>query len=60
MRSTRSARAWARSSMQRSARSSSKATFDRLWEMIQEDGLECYDAAHFADYGTEAVGTLLR
>ena len=33
---------------------------DRLWEMIQEDGLECYDTAHFADYGTEAIGTLLR
>jgi HD-GYP domain-containing protein (c-di-GMP phosphodiesterase class II) len=33
---------------------------DHLWEMIQEDGLECYDTAHFADYGTEAIGTLLR
>jgi len=33
---------------------------ERLWELIQQDGLECYDAAHFADYGTEAIGTLLR
>ncbi len=33
---------------------------DHLWELIQEDGLECYDTAHFADYGTEAIGTLLR
>ena len=33
---------------------------ERLWEIIQEDGLASYDAAHFADYGTEAIGTLLR
>jgi HD-GYP domain-containing protein (c-di-GMP phosphodiesterase class II) len=33
---------------------------DRLWEIIQQDGPENYDTAHFADYGTEAVGTLLR
>ncbi len=33
---------------------------DRLWEIIQEDGPEDQDTAHFADYGTEAVGTLLR
>jgi HD-GYP domain-containing protein (c-di-GMP phosphodiesterase class II) len=32
----------------------------RLWEILQEDGLACYDVAHFADYGTEAIGTLLR
>ncbi|MEN6428854.1 MAG: HD-GYP domain-containing protein [Phycisphaerales bacterium] len=32
----------------------------RLWEMIQDGGPEGYDAAHFADYGTDAVGTLLR
>jgi len=32
----------------------------RLWEIIQQDGPESYDTAHFADYGTEAVGTLLR
>ncbi|HNS19167.1 MAG TPA: HD domain-containing protein [Sedimentisphaerales bacterium] len=32
----------------------------RLWEMIQDGGAEGGDAAHFADYGTEAVGTLLR
>ncbi len=32
----------------------------RLWDMIQEGGPESYDAAHFADYGTDAVGTLLR
>jgi HD-GYP domain-containing protein (c-di-GMP phosphodiesterase class II) len=31
-----------------------------LWDMIQENGLESCDAAHFADYGTAAVGTLLR
>lgn len=31
----------------------------RLWEVIQEGG-ENYDMAHFADYGTAAVGTLLR
>jgi HD-GYP domain-containing protein (c-di-GMP phosphodiesterase class II) len=33
---------------------------DRLWEIIQQDGSESYDTVHFADYGTEAVGTLLR
>ncbi|HON89994.1 MAG TPA: HD domain-containing protein [Sedimentisphaerales bacterium] len=32
----------------------------RLWEMIQEGGAESYDAGHFAAYGTDAVGTLLR
>lgn len=32
----------------------------RLWDMIQEGGPESYDTAHFADYGTDAVGTLLR
>lgn len=37
-----------------------ESDIDRLWEIIQQDGLECYDAAHFADYGTEAIGTLLR
>jgi HD-GYP domain-containing protein (c-di-GMP phosphodiesterase class II) len=31
-----------------------------LWDMIQENGLQSGDAAHFADYGTAAVGTLLR
>jgi len=31
-----------------------------LWDMIQEGGLQSYDASHFADYGTAAVGTLLR
>ncbi len=31
-----------------------------LWDMIQESGLQSCDAAHFADYGTAAVGTLLR
>jgi HD-GYP domain-containing protein (c-di-GMP phosphodiesterase class II) len=36
-----------------------ESDINRLWEMIQEDGLECYDTAHFADYGTEAIGTLL-
>ncbi len=32
----------------------------RLWEVIQDGGPDGCDAAHFADYGTEAVGTLLR
>lgn len=32
----------------------------RLWDILQEGGPQGYDAAHFADYGTEAVGTLLR
>ena len=31
-----------------------------LWDMIQEGGPESYDTARFADYGTDAVGTLLR
>jgi HD-GYP domain-containing protein (c-di-GMP phosphodiesterase class II) len=31
-----------------------------LWDMIQESGLQTSDTAHFADYGTAAVGTLLR
>jgi HD-GYP domain-containing protein (c-di-GMP phosphodiesterase class II) len=37
-----------------------ESDIDRLWDIIQADGLESYDAAHFADYGTEAIGTLLR
>lgn len=37
-----------------------ESDISRLWEMIQEGGPEGYDAAHFADYGTDAVGTLLR
>ncbi|MCL5281399.1 MAG: HD domain-containing protein, partial [Planctomycetes bacterium] len=37
-----------------------ESNVDRLWELLQEDGMACYDAAHFADYGTEAIGTLLR
>ena len=37
-----------------------ESDINRLWEIIQDDGLECQDTAHFADYGTEAVGTLLR
>ncbi len=37
-----------------------ESDIERLWEIIQEDGLASYDAAHFADYGTEAIGTLLR
>jgi HD-GYP domain-containing protein (c-di-GMP phosphodiesterase class II) len=32
---------------------------DRLWEVLQENGLEDRELAHFADYGTEAIGTLL-
>lgn len=31
-----------------------------LWNIIQEGGQESYDTARFADYGTDAVGTLLR
>ena len=37
-----------------------ESDIDRLWEIIQEGGQESYDTAHFADYGTDAVGTLLR
>jgi HD-GYP domain-containing protein (c-di-GMP phosphodiesterase class II) len=37
-----------------------ESDIERLWEILQEDGLASYDAAHFADYGTEAIGTLLR
>ncbi len=37
-----------------------ESDIDRLWEIMQEDGLDCRDVSHFADYGTEAVGTLLR
>jgi len=36
-----------------------ESDIDRLWETIQEDGLACYDTAHLADYGVEAIGTLL-
>ena len=32
----------------------------RLWDIIQEGEVQSYDMVHFADYGTEAVGTLLR
>jgi len=32
----------------------------RLWELIQDGESEGYDAAHLVDYGTDAVGTLLR
>jgi HD-GYP domain-containing protein (c-di-GMP phosphodiesterase class II) len=31
-----------------------------LWGMIQEGGGQSHDSAHFVDYGTAAVGTLLR
>ena len=31
-----------------------------LWDMIQDGGTEVYSPGHFADYGTEAVGTLVR
>ena len=37
-----------------------ESDISRLWEIIQEDGLESRDTPHFADYGTEAIGTLLR
>jgi len=37
-----------------------ESDIDRLWEIIQEGGVDSYDTAHLADYGTEAVGTLLR
>jgi response regulator RpfG family c-di-GMP phosphodiesterase len=37
-----------------------ESDISHLWDMIQEGGRESYDTAHFADYGTEAVGTLLR
>lgn len=32
----------------------------RLWDVIQKGGAESYDTARFADYGTDAVETLLR
>ncbi len=31
-----------------------------LWDLMQGDGPSLYGAGHFADYGTTAVGTLLR
>jgi len=31
-----------------------------LWDMIQENGPAMYGVGHFADYGTTAIGTLLR
>ena len=37
-----------------------ESDIDRLWEIIQEDGQESYDTGHFADYGVDAIGTLLR
>jgi HD-GYP domain-containing protein (c-di-GMP phosphodiesterase class II) len=37
-----------------------ESDIDRLWEIVQEDGQENYDTGHFADYGVEAIGTLLR
>ena len=37
-----------------------ESDIDRLWEIIQEDGQENYDTGHFADYGVDAIGTLLR
>lgn len=37
-----------------------ESDIDRLWEIIQEDSRESYDTGHFADYGVEAIGTLLR
>ena len=36
-----------------------ESDIDRLWEIVQEDGQENYDTGHFADYGVEAIGTLL-
>jgi HD-GYP domain-containing protein (c-di-GMP phosphodiesterase class II) len=37
-----------------------ESDIDRLWEIVQEDGQENYDTGHFADYGVEAIGTLLQ
>jgi len=31
-----------------------------LWDLIQGNNPSVYGGAHFADYGTTAVGTLLR
>lgn len=31
-----------------------------LWDLMQGDGSSMYGAGHFADYGTTAIGTLLR
>ncbi len=56
----KSAGAWARSSTPGSARSFSKATWTVCGRSFSRTACESYDTAHFADYGTEAVGTLLR
>jgi HD-GYP domain-containing protein (c-di-GMP phosphodiesterase class II) len=37
-----------------------ESDIDRLWDLIQQEGLDGCNAAHLADYGTEAIGTLLR
>ena len=37
-----------------------ESDIQHLWEIIQEGDLQGYDTARLADYGTEAVGTLLR
>jgi len=31
-----------------------------LWELIKDGGTHAYGVADFVDYGTEAIGTLLR
>ncbi len=56
----RSGMDWARSSTRKSVRVFLESDIYRLWDILQEGGPQGYDAAHFADYGTEAVGTLLR
>lgn len=37
-----------------------ESDIDRLWDVIQQGGVDGWNANHFADYGTEAIGTLLR
>ena len=60
MRSKRFARDSARSSTRSIGRLFLESDIYHLWDMIQEGGPESYDTARFADYGTDAVGTLLR
>ena len=37
-----------------------ESDIDKLWKVIQDGYLETWDFSNFSEYGTEAVGTLLR
>jgi HD-GYP domain-containing protein (c-di-GMP phosphodiesterase class II) len=37
-----------------------ESDISHLWDLLQAGGVQGYSAGHFADYGTEAVGTLLQ